>query len=114
MSQVHDRSGADPTRRVSESQRKARVPHKTERLDARLTEAQKSLLERAAALAHQPLSDFVIRTATERAVQLIQEQSILELSARDSQVFAEVVLNPKPLGEKLKKAAERHDTLIAP
>lgn len=68
---------------------------KQERLDARLTQEQKELLEQAAALEHTSLTNFVVRSAQRAAEQTIHNHSVLVLSARASRDFVDALLNPR-------------------
>lgn len=80
---------------------------KKERFYARLTPTQKDLLQRAAYLSGRSLSDFIVSIATERAEAVIREREIISLSVRNSQFFAELMLNPPAPNEALRKAVER-------
>jgi uncharacterized protein (DUF1778 family) len=61
---------------------------------ARLPRSTKNVLQRAAELRGQSLSDFVLGTAYERAVATIHSREVIELSARDSEAFAAALLAP--------------------
>lgn len=61
---------------------------------ARVPKSTKNVLERAAQLSGQTLSDFVLGTAYERALLTIKSRELIELSARDSKAFAEALLAP--------------------
>ena len=61
---------------------------------ARVPKSTKNILERAAELSGQTLSDFVLGTAYEKALLTIKSRELIELSARDSQAFAEALLAP--------------------
>ena len=81
---------------------------RTARLEARITPTEKALLERAAALTGSSLTDFVVRSAHERALRTIQDHEILTLSARDSEAFIAALLNPPAPGPRLQKAASAY------
>ena len=85
---------------------------KRERFNARLTEAQKELFERAAALYGQSVSQFVMSSAQRAAEQAIREHEVISLSARDTRAVMEALLHPAPAGRALRKAAERYQTLV--
>lgn len=67
---------------------------KHERFSARLSAAQKGLLQQAAAIEGRTLSDFVLAHAQEAARRTIREQAILRLSERDSIAFMQALLSP--------------------
>lgn len=82
---------------------------KAARFEARITEDQKTLFMRAAALGgHRTVTEFVITSAQERADAIIRENEILRLSEKDRQLFVEALLHPPAPNEKLKQAAERY------
>ena len=58
------------------------------RFEARITETQKALFQRAAVLGgHRTLTDFVINSAQEKAEAIVRDSEILRLSEKDRQVF---------------------------
>jgi uncharacterized protein (DUF1778 family) len=66
-------------------------------LEARVTEQQKQLIEKAAFLRGQNLTEFMVSILTETAIQTIKDYQLLKLSDRDLQAFAEALLNsPTP------------------
>lgn len=86
---------------------KYKEPRK-ERLEARLTESQKELLLRAAALRGQSLTDFVVSAASETARGVVRDHDLLELSRRDQVAFAKRLLAPPAANEKLRRAVEEY------
>ncbi len=83
-----------------------------ERLEARLSPAQKALLERAAALEGRSLTDFVVGSAQAAAAETIQRYELIRLTARDSAMFAEALTYPAAPNERLRGAARRHRDLV--
>jgi uncharacterized protein (DUF1778 family) len=83
----------DPTAR-------ARKVVKTARLEARVTLDQKQLMERAAGLRGQNLTEFMISVLADAATQTIKDRELIELTDRDRLVFAEALLNPDPPNER--------------
>jgi uncharacterized protein (DUF1778 family) len=69
---------------------------KDARLEARVTTEQKQLMERAASLRGQNLTEFIISTLAEASVQIIKDGEFIELTNRDRQFFADALLNPVP------------------
>ncbi len=74
-----------------------------ERLEARVTSEQKKLIERAAALQGRSVTDFVLASVQEAARRAISEHQRIELSVRDSEAFAAALLNPPPVGDRLRE-----------
>ena len=87
---------------------------KSERFDARLTKAQKELIERAAALEGTTVTDFVVRSSEHAALRTIREHELMTLSVRDTCALMDALLNPSPPTEALRRAVEDHRRLIAP
>lgn len=81
---------------------------KTERLEARVTPEQKELFQHAADIQGRNLTDFLISSARNAAIQAIQEHDTMILSMRDREVFVEALLNPPVPSEKLRSAAQRY------
>lgn len=79
------------------------------RLEARVSSEQKRLFQRAATLRGQTLSDYVVSTVQRDAEEAIREHDILTLSARDSRIFVEALLNPAGPNDALRVAFEDYD-----
>src|ERR1051325_8613860 len=61
--------------------------NKAERLEARITSAQKEILQRAAEIEGRSLTDFVVSAAHASARRIIHEQENLQLSKKDRGLF---------------------------
>jgi uncharacterized protein (DUF1778 family) len=81
---------------------------KAERLEARITSAQKDILQRAAEIEGRSLTDFVVSSAQAAAKRIIHEHESLQLSEKDRRRFIAALLNPPAPNEKLRKAARRY------
>ncbi|EKD77875.1 MAG: hypothetical protein ACD_42C00140G0002 [uncultured bacterium] len=81
---------------------------KAERLEARLSRAQKELLQHAADLLGRSLTDFVVTVSQEAANKVIREHAIITLTVKDSENFVRILLNPPKPNVALKKAAQRY------
>jgi len=81
---------------------------RSERLEARVTADQKSLIEQAAALQGRTVTDFVLTSVQEAARRAIEEHRRLDLSVRDSQAFVEALINPKPVNDRLRETVSRY------
>jgi uncharacterized protein (DUF1778 family) len=73
---------------------------KNARLEARVTLEQKQLMERAAGLRGQNLTEFMISVLAEAATQTIKDRETIDLTERDRQVFAQALLNPNATSDR--------------
>ena len=73
-----------------------------------MTAAQKSLIERAAALQGRSVTDFVLASVQDAARRTIEEHSQLTLSVRDSEAFVDALLNPRPVNDRLRDTVRRY------
>ena len=87
---------------------KSTLRTRAERLEARISRNQKELFQRAAELQGRTLTDFVVSSAHEAAVQTIERMQIIRLSAQDSRTFAKALLKPRKPNERLRAAARRY------
>jgi uncharacterized protein (DUF1778 family) len=78
------------------------------RLEARISPAQKSVLQRAAALSGRTLSEFVVASAQEAASKVIQEHELIRLSRAEQTAFVKALLSPPAPGAALRKAASAY------
>ncbi len=85
-----------------------RTRAKADRLEARITAEQKSLIERAASLQGRTVTDFVLTSVQDAARRAIEEHRQLELSVRDSEAFVDALLNPAPVGDRLRETMRRY------
>lgn len=87
---------------------KRSAPARNERLEARVSAAQKDLFLRAAELQGRTLTDFVIASVHEAAVRTIEDMQSIQLTAQESRAFAEAILNPREPAPRLRAAAQRY------
>lgn len=92
--------------------RRRQHTERRERLEARVSPEQKALLQRAAALEGRTVTDFLVSSAQAAALETIRQHEQIVLSARDSAIFVEALLNPPAPNERLRAAARRHRALI--
>ena len=81
---------------------------RAQRLEARVTAEQKTLIEHAAALQGRTVTDFVLTSVQDAARRAIDEHQRLDLSVRDSQAFVEALLKPKPVNDRLRDTVRRY------
>ena len=78
------------------------------RFDARLNEEQKFLIQKAADLEGRTMTDFVLHSAEAAAERTIEKRAMLILTARETETFANAILNPPDPGSVLRQAAREH------
>jgi uncharacterized protein (DUF1778 family) len=82
---------------------------KEERLVARVTRADKALIERGAAVAGQSVANFVIAHARSAAETLIREEGVIRLTAEESRRLVAALLAPTtPPTAALRKSLKRY------
>lgn len=94
------------------SQRAHRPALKSQRLMARISDDQKRLLQRAAEIRGQTLTEFVVSAAQDAATRAIVDQEVIDFSLRDSRAFAEGMLDPPPVNASLRAAARRYRKIM--
>ena len=85
---------------------------KIERLEARLSRAQKALIQHAADLSGRSLTDFILSASQEAANKVIREHEVTTLTTQDSIKFAEALLTPPEPNKALKNAAKKHNKML--
>jgi uncharacterized protein (DUF1778 family) len=85
---------------------------KRERLEARISPEQKALFQRAADLSGRSLTEFVVSSVQAAAEEAIERHQVIRLSARDSLIFAEAILNPAEPNEALRQLARDYERWI--
>jgi uncharacterized protein (DUF1778 family) len=82
---------------------------KLERFAARIRPEEKRMLERAARLTGRKLTDFVMGSARDAALQTIERYEHLTLvDPRDRAAFVDAMLNPPTPSVRLREAAQRY------
>ena len=80
----------------------------SERLEARVSPQLKRLFQRAAELQGVTLSDFLISSARQSALQTVEEREIIRLSERDSRFVAKMLIHPPAPSPRLRAAMRRY------
>lgn len=81
---------------------------KSARIETRVSQEQKELIERAAAFSGRTVSDFVVAHVEVAAKKVIEEHEKLQLDQAQSRVLVDALLSPKKPNKKLKLAMEQH------
>ncbi len=81
---------------------------KSARIETRVSQEQKELIERAAAVSGRTVSDFVLAHVEVAAKKVIEEHEKLYLDQTQSRILVDALLSPKKPNKKLKTAMEQH------
>jgi uncharacterized protein (DUF1778 family) len=85
------------------------INHKQKRIDLRVTEEQKDLLERAANLKGMSLSAYLLSNSLTKAQSDLEQHHKLILSDIDRDLFLELISNPPVPTESLLKAKKEFE-----
>jgi len=78
------------------------------RLEARVSSEQKAMLQQAAELSGRTLSEFVVASAQEAAVRIIQAHDAVRLSRAEQIAFVSALLDPPKPSARLRQAASSY------
>lgn len=82
------------------------------RLTARTSEENHDLVNQAAALVGNTVTQFLLNTVLERAKQVIEEHERITLNRHQADILFNFFDNPPPLNNRIKTVAKRHKELI--
>ena len=85
------------------------IATKTNRIDIRLTDSDKSLIEKAASLSKQSVSSYIISVVTAQAQIDIEKNDKVTLSRKDWNLIAKLLNNPGEPNEELKRLLSKID-----
>jgi uncharacterized protein (DUF1778 family) len=83
------------------------IPARSERLEARVSQEEKKIIETAAGLRGVSVTDFLRTSVKDAANQIIRENEVLTLAESSRRVFVEALLNPSTPNENALAAAKR-------
>ena len=87
---------------------------KSERIDLRITLADKELFKKAQLLSgDSSLSSFLVRILKQKTQEIVADKESIIVSERDRKTFFDAVFGDSEPNDKLKKAAERYKAIIA-
>lgn len=78
------------------------------RLEARISRTQKNLFQQAATLSGRSLTEFVVASAQEAAVRVIEEHETIRLTRAEQQAFVEALIDPPAPNARLLQAARTY------
>lgn len=85
------------------------IEHKSERIAARVTPEQKTLIARAAKLRGRTLTEFMVESAQKEAEIAVNESLVIRLTIAQQTRLVESLANPPEPNKALKAAAKRYD-----
>ena len=92
--------------------RKAVDRMRGERLEARITADQKALIQRAAEIEGRSVTDYVVSSVQDAAKRTVEAHDVLVLSAAQSRAFVDALLDPPPIGDRLRDSVRHHRTVV--
>ena len=101
------------TRRIEHSpkQEAAMLAHTGKRLTTRITDHVQDKLQMAADLVGATMNQFVVQAALEKADKVIESESTIVLTRRESLRLLELIENPPPRNEKFLQAMNRYQRM---
>jgi uncharacterized protein (DUF1778 family) len=86
----------------------ANTSPKSARIETRVSQEQKELIERAAAFSGRTISEFVLAHIEVAAKKVVEEHEKLRLDQAQSRILVDALLTPKKPNKKLKLAMENY------
>ncbi|EPJ2923433.1 type II toxin-antitoxin system TacA family antitoxin [Pseudomonas aeruginosa] len=82
---------------------------KQERINLRLQDSAKKILERAASFEGKTISQFILNSALAHAEKTIHKHEVMSLKASDAEAFFDALSKPVTFNKKLAAALESHE-----
>lgn len=86
----------------------ANTPPKSARIETRVSQDQKELIERAAAFSGRTVSEFILAHVEVAARKVIDEYEKLQLDQSQSRILVDALMAPKKPNKKLKLAMDKY------
>ncbi|MCU6669475.1 DUF1778 domain-containing protein [Enterobacteriaceae bacterium H4N4] len=80
---------------------------KKQRIDLRLTDEDKNLIEEAAAMSNQTITQFMVNSASERAAEIIEQHRRLVLNEGSWNKVMDALDTPPEPNDRMKSATKR-------
>lgn len=87
------------------------LAHTGKRLTTRITDHVQETLQMAADIVGATMNQFVVQAALEKAEKVIESESTIVLSRRESLRLLELIENPPPRNEKYLEAQARYQRM---
>ena len=78
------------------------------RINIRLTQEIKAMIEEAASITGMSLTDFLVSSAKEKAEQAVEQHNSFLASQRDRELFFDALMDPAEPNDRLKAAAAKY------
>lgn len=85
---------------------------KNERINLRLKQNTKNLIERAASFEGMTVSGFILSSALTSAKSIVSRHESIQLNEQDAKLFLEALTKPVTFNERLTEALVEHDRRI--
>lgn len=85
---------------------------KSERINLRLQQSAKKLIERAATFEGKTVSSFIVSSALASAEKTLHEHESIRLNEEDAQRFFDALAKPVRFSKKLTEALAEHDRRV--
>ncbi|WP_066455266.1 type II toxin-antitoxin system TacA family antitoxin [Castellaniella caeni] len=85
---------------------------KQERINLRLKESAKQVLERAARFEGKTVSSFILTSALAHAEKTIDAHQVMHLNTQDSEAFFNALVKPVRFNKKLATAFKEHEQRV--
>ena len=85
------------------------ITAKNERINLRLKQSAKTLIERAATFEGKTVSSFILSSALASAEKTIHEHESMQLNEQDAQRFFNALAKPVTFNKKITEALVEHD-----
>ena len=86
--------------------------NKTERINFRLKNSAKNLIERAAGFEGKTVSHFILTSALERAEKTVRDHEMISLNEKNSRTFFDALAAPIHFNRRLTEALEKYDKRV--
>jgi uncharacterized protein (DUF1778 family) len=85
---------------------------KSKRINLRLQQSAKKLIERAATFEGKTVSSFIVSSAVASAEKTLHEHESIRLNEKDAQQFFDALAKPVRFNKKLTEALAEHDRRV--
>jgi len=86
---------------------------KDERINLRLKQSAKQMLERAASLEGKTVSKYILSSALASAENTIHQHEVMELGVKEAEAFYNALATPVAVNEKLSEAFEEYSQRVS-
>ena len=88
------------------------IENKNERINLRVKNSAKRMIDLAAGFEGKTVSHFIISSAMERAEKTVQEHQMMTLNGENSRQFFDALAEPVRFNQKMTAALEAHEKYV--